>query len=102
MQLLGGSLSHHSSIAGLDEQRQSMVLELYCRKSERKREGRKKERGLAMVTWREGERERDRRRARDESKKGESLKRERRGQAAPFIVGWATLLLPGNCGEEHT
>jgi hypothetical protein len=22
----------------------------------------------------------------------------RRGQAAPFIVGWATLLLPGNCG----
>jgi hypothetical protein len=31
-------------------------------------------------------------------KKGESLKRERRGQAAPFIVGWAILLLPGNCG----
>jgi hypothetical protein len=25
-----------------------------------------------------------------------------RGQAALFIVGWATLLLPGNCGEEHT
>lgn len=29
-------------------------------------------------------------------------KRERRDQAAPFIVGWATLLLPGNCGKEHT
>jgi hypothetical protein len=51
-----------------------MVLELYCRKAERKREG-----GL-------------------ESKKGESLKRARRGQAAPLIVGWAILLLPGNCG----
>ena len=25
------SLFHHPSIAGLDEQRQSMVLELYCR-----------------------------------------------------------------------
>ena len=35
-----------------------------------------------------------------ESKKGESLKRVSRGQAAPFIVGWAILLLPGNCGEE--
>jgi hypothetical protein len=27
---LGESLSHHSSTAGLDEQRKSMVLELYC------------------------------------------------------------------------
>ena len=33
-----------------------------------------------------------------ESKKGERLKRARRGQAAPLIVGWAILLLPGNCG----
>jgi hypothetical protein len=36
------SLSHHPSTAGLDEQRQSMVLERYCRKAggevERKRE----------------------------------------------------------------
>jgi hypothetical protein len=46
-------------------------------------------------------RERERRRARDESKKDESLKRARRGQAVPFIVGWAILLLPGNYGEEH-
>jgi hypothetical protein len=30
-------------MAGLDEQRQSMVLELYCRKAERKREGRMRE-----------------------------------------------------------
>ena len=32
----------------------------------------------------------------------QEVERERRGQTAPFIVGWATLLLPGNCGEEHT
>ena len=38
---LGESLSHHSSTVGLDEQRQSMVLKLYCRKAERKREGKK-------------------------------------------------------------
>jgi hypothetical protein len=54
-----------------------------------------------MATWREGE-GRERRRDRDESKKGESLKRERRGQAASFIVGWAFLLLSDNCGKEHT
>ena len=39
--LLGESLSHHSSMVGLDEQRQSIVLELYCRKAGGKREGRK-------------------------------------------------------------
>ena len=33
---LGESLTHRSSTAGLDEQRQSMVLELYCRKAGRK------------------------------------------------------------------
>jgi hypothetical protein len=32
---------------GLDEQRQSMVLELYYRKAERKREGRKREASMA-------------------------------------------------------
>jgi hypothetical protein len=32
----------------------------------------------------------------------QEVERERRGQTAPLIVGWATLLLPGNCGEEHT
>ena len=83
-------------MAGLDEQRLSMVLELYYRKAERKREGRKKERGQPCPCVERGE-GRERRRARDESKKGESLKRVR-SQAAPFIVGWATLLLPGNCG----
>jgi hypothetical protein len=42
-----------------------MVLELYCRKAGRKREGRKREK-LAMATWREWGRgkERARRRAR--------------------------------------
>ena len=34
---LGESLLHHSSMVGLDEQSRSMVLELYCRKAERKR-----------------------------------------------------------------
>jgi hypothetical protein len=33
---LGESPSHHSSTAGLDDQRQSMVLELYCRNAGRK------------------------------------------------------------------
>ena len=28
-------------------------------------------------------------------------KRSRRGQATPFIVGWAILQLQGNCGEAH-
>lgn len=44
-----------------------MVLEFYCRKAERKREGRKKEAGRP---WPRGERGegRERRRARDESK----------------------------------
>jgi hypothetical protein len=45
--------------------------------------------------------EKGRRRVRDVNKRGKSL-RERRGQASPFIVGWAILQLPGNCGEEHT
>jgi hypothetical protein len=36
------SLCHHSSTVGLDEQRRSMVLELYCRKAERKRENKGK------------------------------------------------------------
>jgi hypothetical protein len=39
-------------MAGLDAQRQSMVLELYCRKAVRKREGRKRETSHGM--WRGG------------------------------------------------
>ena len=38
---------------GLDEQRQSMVLELYCRKAGGKRKGRKRKK-LAMAKKREG------------------------------------------------
>ena len=41
---LGESLSHLSSTVGLDEQRQYMVLELYCRKAGGKREVRERER----------------------------------------------------------
>ena len=41
------------------------------------------------------------RRVRGKSKNKRGSKRAR-GQAAPFIVGWATLLLPGNCGTEYT
>jgi hypothetical protein len=61
---LGESLSHHSSTVGLDDQRQSIVLELYCRKVVKKREGRKRER-LTLDSWREGGRESEGRRARD-------------------------------------
>ena len=42
----------------LDEQRYSVVLELYYRKAGRKREGRKRER-QDMGTWREEGRERE-------------------------------------------
>ena len=83
----GESLTHYSSMAGF-EQRQSMVLQLYCRMVGVKRESRKG-RGACMALWREGarERKRERRRSRDESKRGESLNEER-GQTAPFIVDW--------------
>jgi hypothetical protein len=48
-------------MVGLDEQRQSMVLELYCRKAGRKREGRKRERGQPWPRGENGEgRERER------------------------------------------
>ena len=76
---------------GLDEQRQSMVLELYCRKAGRKREGRERERERERETS-HGHMERGDKGEREgglENKKGESLKRARRNQAAPFIVGWA-------------
>jgi hypothetical protein len=52
---LGESLSHHSSMADLDEQRQSIVLELYCKKAGCKRKGKRKR--LALVTWRKEEKE---------------------------------------------
>ena len=54
---LAESLSHRSSTVGLDEQRQSMVLELYCRKAGG-REKVERER-LAMAMWREEGRERE-------------------------------------------
>ena len=49
-------LPHYSSTVGLDEQRQSMVLELYCRKAGRKREG-KRERDQP---WPRGEKGKER------------------------------------------
>jgi hypothetical protein len=52
-----------------------------------------------MATWRE----RGKRGGEGEQKVrvgAKELKRERRGQTASSIVGWATFLLPGNCGEE--
>ena len=49
------NLSDHPSTVGLDEQRQSMVLELYCRKAGRKREGRKRERGRPWPCGERGE-----------------------------------------------
>jgi hypothetical protein len=56
---LGESLSHCSSTVGLDEQRQSMVLELYYTKTERNKECRKREasHGPMERRDREGEKE---------------------------------------------
>jgi hypothetical protein len=56
--LLGESLSHPLSTAGLDEQRQSMVSELYCRKTGGREKVERERERLAMATWREGGRER--------------------------------------------
>jgi hypothetical protein len=81
--LLGESLSHPSSTVGHDEQKQSMVLELYCRKEGRNRGGRKRERP-AMAMWSEGGK--GKRKQGLKNKKGEGLKRARRGQAAPLFL----------------
>jgi hypothetical protein len=51
-------------MVGLDEQRQSVVLELYCRKVGGRKEGRKRERGWPWPRGESGE-GRERRRARD-------------------------------------
>jgi hypothetical protein len=76
-----------------------MVLELYGRKAERKREGRKREAGHGHVERESkggglGEREMRMR--------GKCLREREEGPSSPFIVGWAILLLQGNCWEEHT
>jgi hypothetical protein len=52
---MGESLSRSSNTVVLDEQRESMVLELYCRKAERKREGKRK-RGRAWACREKGRR----------------------------------------------
>jgi hypothetical protein len=83
--------------AGLDEQRLSIVLELYYRKAggkrEGKREGERRERKKRLENKREREEERGRER------RGESKERGvRRGQIAPLIVGCFILMLLGNWG----
>jgi hypothetical protein len=66
-----------------------MILELYCRKAWGRRKGRNREAGHGHVDLeREGKGEREGR-LELRVRKGESLKRVRRGQAAPFIVGSA-------------
>ena len=55
------------NMVSLDEQRQSVVLELYCRKAERKREGKRK-RGDGHGHMGERGEGRGKRRARDERK----------------------------------
>jgi hypothetical protein len=54
---IGESLSHLTSTMGLDGQRQSMVLEFYCRKAGRKEKLERERKRLAMAMWREGGRE---------------------------------------------
>jgi hypothetical protein len=68
-------------MAGLNEQRLSVVLQLYCRKVERKREDKK--RGIHHSYVERGVKG-ERRRARDESKKDESL-REIGGSKQPLL-----------------
>ena len=51
--MLRERLFYRLSMSGLDDQRQSIVLELYCRKAGGKRKGRKRERP-AMAKRREG------------------------------------------------
>ena len=69
------NLSDHPSTVGLDEQRQSMVLELYCRKAgrkERRWKERERERPIKAKRREGGKREREL-----ESKKGKDLEREK-------------------------
>jgi hypothetical protein len=68
---LGESLSHPLSAMGLDDQRHSMVLELYYRKAGGKGEGRKGVGG--------GERRLERKRVRGREKRGEDKERGKRG-----------------------
>ena len=72
---LGESLSHPPNAVSLDEQRQSMVLELYCRKAGRKREGRRE---------RERDREKglERKRVRGREKRRGERRRQREGRGA--------------------
>jgi hypothetical protein len=77
---LGESPSHCSSTVGLHDQRQSMVLELYCGKAWRKREGRKREASHGHVERGiKGERK-----GGLSSKKGKSLS-ERGGAKQPLL-----------------
>jgi hypothetical protein len=70
--------------------RQSMVLELYCRKQGEREKGRKRERGWPWPCGERGE-GREKRRASDESQK--SIKRERRMPSSPFysVLGYLAL-----------
>ena len=70
-----GLLAGGSSMAGLDDQRQSMVLELYCRKAGEREKG-ARGRGQPRPCGERGMTERD---GVLESKTGKSLKRERGG-----------------------
>ena len=71
-----------------------MVLDLYCRKAERKREGKKKKRGWP---WPRGERGegRGKRRARDKNERGENLKEREEGPSSPFYSGLGYLAIAG-------
>jgi hypothetical protein len=71
---LGESLSHPPSAVGLDEQRHSMVLELYYRKAGRKRKGRRGE-----AREKESKREKGEER-RGEERRGEDKERGERGR----------------------
>ena len=71
---LGESLSHPPSAVGLDEQRHSMVLELYCRKAGGKREGKKEGGGEAREKERVRGREERRGERREDKERGERVR----------------------------
>ena len=80
-----------------------MALELYSSKAERKREGKKKERGQPQPCGEKGE-GRGKRRAKDKNERGESLREREQGPSSPFYsgLGYLTVVavgmtIPGYC-----
>ena len=98
-----------ASTAGLDEQRQSKVLKLYCRKTGGKSKGKRERERERDLPWPRGEkgetrgphdrlaRNRETPAPRERREESKGSKRMRWGQSAPFGM-LLSLLLLGNRG----